>query len=292
LTIAPTHAVKVPGLLVRVAALAWTALAAGAALATAPASAAVSVSSNWAGYAVTRAAGASSHFSSVSGSWTQPSASCSIGNDSYSAVWVGLGGFSNSAHGLEQIGTEADCTRSGAAAYSTWLELVPATPVDLKLKVRPGDQVAASVTVAGHGVTMRIRDLSTGASFASTRRMSDPDVSSAEWIVEAPSVCLGTNSCATLALTNFGTVTFSSASASAGRRTGPIDDPDWSATELELRQGAGYARGPGPRPRFLGARTSLAARPSSASSPDGSFSVTWQEQTIQSEQPPEPAPGF
>ena len=44
--------------------------------------------------------------------------------------------------------------------------------------------------------------------------MSNPDISSAEWIAEAPSTCSqGLSSCTPLPLADFGTVQFTSASA-------------------------------------------------------------------------------
>ncbi len=121
--------------------------------------------------------------------------------------------------------------------------------------------------------------------------MSAPDTSSAEWIVEAPSICAGSRVCSTLALTDFGKVTFTSASATAGGHAGTIVDPLWTATELELRQGVGAARGPRPRPRFVGARTPIDAMPSSVLAPDGAFTVTWGEQPAVAEQPGQMVPG-
>ena len=67
-------------------------MAAVAGLSSAPATAAATVagavSTNWSGYAV---GGASC--SAVTGSWVQPAASCTRGSSGYSAFWVGLGGF-------------------------------------------------------------------------------------------------------------------------------------------------------------------------------------------------------
>jgi hypothetical protein len=134
-------------------ALSWTAVGAGALLLPASADAVVSVSSNWAGYVALPSASVGSRFSSVSGSWTQPSATCSAGEETYSAVWVGLGGYRENARSLEQIGTDADCTRSGTTDYSSWYELLPAGPVNLTLKVHPGDEMSASATVSAHEVT-------------------------------------------------------------------------------------------------------------------------------------------
>jgi len=264
-------------------------LAAGGAWAASSADAALSVSSNWAGYAVAPSARGASAFSSVSGSWTVPAATCSAGGETYSAAWVGLGGFRKSSQTLEQIGTAADCARSGSAVYSAWYELVPAAPVTLNLKVHVGDEIAASVTVKGHGVTLRIRDLRTGATATQTRRVSKVDASSAEWIIEAPSVCVATNICRTLTLTDFGSIGFSGLSATAGGHIGSIEDPLWSVTELELREAQQLSRGP----RASAASSSGTAVPSALSSAGSAFAVTWSEEAVQTERPELPTlPGF
>jgi hypothetical protein len=269
--------------------LSWAALAAGALSLPGAAAAAVSVSSNWAGYVALPSASVGSPFSSVSGSWTQPSATCAAGKEAYSAVWVGLGGYSESSGALEQVGTEANCTRSGSAAYSSWYELLPAAPVRIALKVKPGDQMAASATVRAHAVTLRVRDLSTGARFTKTLHTSNVSVSSAEWIVEAPSACQTASSCVTLPLTDFGTVAFSSATAIAKGHTGTVEDKSWSATALELRQGAGVLlRRPAARAP-LGLTVATPSPPGSG----GSFAVTWQQQLAPAGGTPVPTlPGF
>lgn len=271
----------------RLAVLVCSALAVSGALAASPAPAA-SVSTNWAGYVALPSGSIGSRFSSVSGLWTQPSATCSAGRESFSAVWVGLGGYNKDASALEQIGTDADCPRSGSAGYSSWYELLPAGPVNLRLKVHPGDEMAASVTVKRKDVTLRIRDLSTGARFSTTKHVSSIDVSSAEWIVEAPSACLSSAACQILPLTDFGEVAFSSATATARSHTGPITDSDWSSSALELQQRAfngirGLA-GAHVRPTS----TLVIATPTPAPSSAGAFSVSWQEQTIQIERPSVP----
>ncbi len=72
-----------------------------------------STSSNWAGYAIHH-----SHvtFNKVIGAWQQPKLSCTPGVGTYSAYWIGLGGYDVNSNALEQIGTEADCSMSGAGA--------------------------------------------------------------------------------------------------------------------------------------------------------------------------------
>jgi Peptidase A4 family len=257
------------------------------------AAAATSISSNWSGYLATPRASARAGFSSVSGSWRQPNVKCSPGGESYSATWVGLGGYSEASRALEQIGTDADCARSGGAEYSSWYELLPAGPVNLSLKVRPGDELSASVTVRGHGVTLRLRDLSTGARFTKTLRVSSIDDSSAEWIVEAPSVCASSNACETLPLSDFGDVAFSSATATLDGHTAPIPRGDWSATALELRQGPFHRIAGRAGVRAQPTQALTLATTSTASRSTGSFAVTWHEHSLEREQAPSTMlPGF
>ena len=196
------------------------------------------VSSNWAGYVAQPGQATGSSFASVSGTWTVPSVICVRGHASYSAVWVGLGGYKETASSLEQVGVDADCSHGGHASYTSWYELLPAAPISLKLGIHPGDQISASVTARGHRVTLRLRNLTSSKRFSTSRRVRRIDLSSAEWIVEAPSECTSSEACSTLTLSNFGDVLFTNASATASGHTGPISDPLWSATALELRQSA------------------------------------------------------
>lgn len=251
------------------------------------------VSANWAGYVALHPTGVGSDFSSISGTWQQPRATCSTGRQTYSAVWVGLGGYSTGARTLEQVGTDTDCSRSGTATYTAWYELLPAGPVKLTMKVHPGDDLSASTTVKGHNVTLRIRDLTTGARFTTTKRAASIDRSSAEWIVEAPSICLSSDSCEPLALTDFGEVLFSTATATAGGHTGTIVDPAWSSATLELQQSAS-ADGTGATvTQASSAHTLVLATPSTPVTSSGGFSVTWREETLKLEQPnPGALPGF
>ena len=189
-------------------------------------------SSNWAGYAAHRPG---VRFNNVLAHWTQPRASCVRGRRTYSAVWVGLGGFNASSNALEQIGTEVDCTASGRVASSAWYELVPAPSQSIRMSVRPGDQLSASVGVSGSRATLVLRDSSTHRSFRKTLRAAAIDVSSAEWIVEAPSECISDNICQTLPLANFGSATFSLAAArSVAGHSGSISDSRWDSTQIRL----------------------------------------------------------
>jgi len=192
-------------------------------------------SSNWAGYAVHRP-GVS--FRTVSGTWTQPAATCVAGQSSYSAVWVGIGGFKPTSDALEQIGTEVDCKAGGNAVSSAWYELVPAPSKTILFAVHPGDVVHATVTVVGHQVTLVLQNRTRHRTFRKTVFAPSIDVSSAEWIVEAPSECINQFACQALPLANFGSVAFDSATATSTTGvTGSVVDPKWWRTRIDLTPG-------------------------------------------------------
>ncbi len=213
------------------------ALIVAAALASAPAAMAKTTNStNWAGFAAHRP-GVS--FRRISGTWTQPNATCVDGEPSYSAAWVGLGGYNPTSDALEQIGTEVDCGADGAVQSSAWYELVPAPSKPISLIVRPGDVMHATVTVVGHRVTVDLENLTRHRAFDRNLYASDIDVSSAEWIVEAPSECVSQFACEALPLADFGSLTFDSATASTtAGSTGSISDPRWWRTKIKLTPSA------------------------------------------------------
>jgi hypothetical protein len=233
-----------------------------------------SVSTNWAGFVVAgpnsaTAIGRTFAFTHVSGSWTQPSATCTSGSVTYSAFWVGLGGASERSQALEQIGSAADCALDGTARYYLWYELVPAAPHTLKLVVEPGDAITASVTFGKKKkLTVLIRDLTRGTKFSKVVKVSSPDRSSAEWIAEAPSACFGNGSCRTLPLTNFGSMTFTNASATANGHRGSISDLAWTTTSFELQADISQDRSAPPDP-------SGSATPAALSADGKSFTVSW-----------------
>jgi hypothetical protein len=192
------------------------------------------VSGNWAGYAVTGA-----HYRRVTGSWTVSRGACTSGQDGYSATWIGLGGYDENAQALEQTGTEFDCSASGRAYYSAWYELVPAAAHTIRMKVRPGDRIAAAVTVSGRRVTLTLRNRTSGKSYSRRATMISPDVSSAEWIVEAPAACEASGRCEQLPLSDFDNVNFSNAHATTtAGRVGTISRPGWSVSKIQLGSSA------------------------------------------------------
>jgi hypothetical protein len=205
-------------------------------LALAPASALAdtATSSNWSGYAAHRSG---LKFRRVSASWTQPAATCRRGQYTYSSFWVGLGGYSSDSSGLEQIGTELDCTASGRHRSSVWYELVPAPSKPISMTVRTGDHLSASVTVVGQQVVVRLSDHTRKESFTKKLTTRSIDVTSADWIAEAPSTCDYTGACQPLPLADFGAAHFTAGTAeTTSGQQGPISSPAWSHTRIVLSQ--------------------------------------------------------
>ncbi len=237
-------------------------------IAVAPAAAA-STSSNWAGYA---ASGASARFKRVSATWVVAPVSCTAGRRSYSALWIGLGGYHTNARALEQAGTDANCDSAGGAHYSAWYELVPDASVRLGMTVHAGDTISASVGVTGTRVRVVLANRTTGAKAVRTLTASAVDVTSAEWIVEAPSACWS-QGCTVLPLADFGTAGFTSARAtSATGHAGAIADPAWHATAIRLSSASSRDLGPG---HFAGDEASATATPGPLAAGGDAFDVTF-----------------
>jgi hypothetical protein len=176
-------------------------------------------STNWSGYALNTPAGAVSH---VAGNWVVPAVAST--NSGYSSAWVGIDGWSSAT--VEQIGTDSDYL-NGQARYYAWYEMYPAAPVNLTLTISPGDTISASVNYLGaNHFALSITNVTTGSSFSTTQTSSTAQLSSAEWIQEAPSSFSGV-----LPLANFGTINFSGANATVSGTTGLADNA-WSGTTL------------------------------------------------------------
>jgi hypothetical protein len=236
-------------------------------------------STNWAGYAIHRS-GVSFH--RVSASWIQPTATCVAGHPSYSAMWVGLGGYRPTSDALEQIGTEVDCGAAGRVISSAWYELVPAPSKTIRFAVQPGDAIHASVTVTGHQVVLELVNLTQHHTFRKSVYAPSIDVSSAEWIVEAPSECLGQYACQALPLADFGSVSFDSASAvTTDGAAGSIAGSEWGRTKIKLTPGT---------QRFMVASgstgTAGTAAPSTLHGGGSTFDVTYATAPVQ------PGPGL
>src|SRR5258708_3414292 len=222
-----------------VAALAWAAAAPGAPgrLVHMPlaADAARESSTNWAGYAVLSPGPSTpTTFTSITGTWSQVAAVCAGGGTSAaSAFWVGLGGYSTTSQALEQIGTDSDCSASGTPSYYAWYELVPGPPVNLTVKVNPGDTITTAVNVIGSTVILQMINRTRGWRFTKRVTTSNIDLTSAEWIAEAPSSCKR-GDCTPVPLTNFGSVAFSRIATIGNGHAGTRTCPGLSAGPLQL----------------------------------------------------------
>jgi hypothetical protein len=188
-------------------------------------------SQNWSGYAAETNLNtpASNAVTAVSGSWTVPTVTGKT--TAFSAIWVGIDGANSSSNSVEQLGTEQNTSRSGAATYDAWWEMFPNPSVRISsLTISPGDKMSASVTTDGLGTfTLQMTDNTTGQSFSTTQSSTSAQRSSAEWIVEAPSSFFGI-----LPLANFGTVNFSSAQATINGTPGAIDNANWQNTSIDM----------------------------------------------------------
>jgi hypothetical protein len=211
---------------------------------------ATSQSTNWSAYAVIGSNGA---YSTVSGSWVEPSVSCTSRSSSYSSFWVGLDGYNSNS--VEQLGTDSDCSRRTPRYYG-WYEMYPNPSVTLSTStylVSPGDTLTASVTYNGNSTYTLSMSSSRGWHFSTTQSGSFTN-SSAEWIAEAPSSCGFT--CQVLPLANFGTVNFSNCTAN-GATIGNYGSSVWQEITMVTSNGT------------------VKAQPSALNGGGDGFSVTW-----------------
>ncbi len=144
----------------------------------------------------------------MTGDWTVPTVTPSHGS-AYSSAWIGIDGFNNSD--LIQTGTEQDYS-GGSAQYSAWWEILPAAETVINEPVTPGNAMQASIVNDNNGSwTITIEDVTEGWTFSTTQAYSGP-ASSAEWILEAPTIG---GHVATLA--NYGETAFNPGSVNGGQ---------------------------------------------------------------------------
>lgn len=158
-------------------------------------------SSNWSGYQLSVLGGGStpgapsSPYTSVSGSWTIPTATEETpGQAEDGADWIGIGGGFDAADSpagdplLIQTGVEEDVSAGGVASYSAWYEILPEPETAVSMPVNAGDIITASISSAltSPGMwTVTEKDDTTGNSF--TESIDYPAaMDTAEWVEEAP----------------------------------------------------------------------------------------------------------
>jgi hypothetical protein len=214
-------------------------------------------SSNWGGYAVEGTA----QFTDVKGTWVEPSVSCPSRSAQYASFWVGIDGYSSNS--VEQLGTDSDCTGKGHASYYAWWEMYPASSVSLSTStypVSPGDTLTGEVSVSGTSFTLSLKS-SRGWTFTTTESGSGLAQSSAEWIAESPEICRV--KCSLAQLADFGTMSFTSGSATVSAGTSqPISafTTNGGPHEIVCETSSGVVR----------------AQPSALGSGGNSFSMTWE----------------
>lgn len=160
----------------------------------------------YAGYAATNLVSVTT-YQKVTGSWTVPPASCSPGENSASAVWVGMTSDASNQSLLAQLGTDTEC-QGGIPQYFMWWEMFPAPSVPLNRPLHAGDTATASVTFQQGNFQLSIDVPQEGVHFSITKAGNVSDTSIAECIVEAPTIIdnLATNQGHVAPLTNFGQV--------------------------------------------------------------------------------------
>jgi hypothetical protein len=159
-------------------------------------------SNNWSGYNQGALEQGGKTFTSVTGTWSVPTASARNANEAeYSATWIGIGGGCIDAgcmatdSTLIQDGTGQDVDSTGRASYYAWWEIIPAPSVklsgcspDAACTVAAGDQVTSTIASAANGLwTMSIGDTTRGWTWSMSVGYSSME-GSVEWIEETPVV--------------------------------------------------------------------------------------------------------
>ena len=146
------------------------------------------VSLNWSGYAVT-----GTGITSVASTFVVPSAG--LVPPGFAATWAGIGGYNTTD--LIQAGTGEDSLPTlplVGPQYFAWYELLPGAEVpltncvgDASCTVTPGENVSVSISLIS-GTSWRIAMIDAGHWSWSRGVTYQSSESSAEWILEAPSV--------------------------------------------------------------------------------------------------------
>jgi hypothetical protein len=175
------------------------------------------------------------------------------------AFWLGIDGFSSNT--VEQTGILAEAQGSTITWYAFY-EFYPSAAVLKSEPISPNDAITASVTYSSGGsFNTTITDLTHPWTVTTTGTVASAARSSAEWIVETPTV---NGQLASLA--NFGTVSFSGCYATISGALGSIGSFASSSTSVVYDITMyNYPRA-----------NTVMALPSALSSDGTSFSVTWK----------------
>ena len=186
---------------------------------------------NWAGYVVSSdLQNPQPVVTGVNASWVVPTVTTSV-NNTYSAIWIGVGGQFNNDTSLIQCGTEQD-SRDGFARYYAWYEILPHNAINIPayiITVSSGDQMQAAIQLANGTINqwvINVTDITTSNSFQTTVFYNSSQLT-AEWIIERPTVDNVISQ-----LTNFGNVTFTSCNATIGSISGDVTSFPWTAINM------------------------------------------------------------
>ena len=217
------------------------------------------LSQNWGGYAAFTSP-TLPQFGSVSGvrgEWRVPSVRPST-QDSYSATWVGIDGYSNDT--VEQIGTMQGWF-GGQANYYAWFSMYPGPSYELAgFPVHPKDYIRAEVNYVGGDVyELVIRNLTQNVYYvipSSYTTVPGTQRASAEWIVEAPS------DTTILPLAHFSPTPFFHCVATINKKSGRIDSHRWKNRRIIM----------------VTEGKTVKAKPSTLSGSGKHFTVKWHHQ--------------
>jgi GNAT superfamily N-acetyltransferase len=204
----------------------------------------------WSGYEDTSTV----KFTEVSGSWVQPKATCGP-VVSYDVFWVGFDMFTKAQ--AMRTGSGVIC-QGASQTYFTWWQLPGSAATIVSRGVKPGDQIAASVTRSGTRYTFKLTDSTTaGNSFSTTQACAAAvckDIS-VEWVAEDPDNPLNG---AIYPFAKFGTWTLTNATVTAGTTRGTITS--FPHTEITMADSSGK----------------VLAQPGPLNSSGNSFQVAWK----------------
>jgi Peptidase A4 family len=203
------------------------------------------MSPNWSGYvaATKLSSPQAGSVTEVVGSWIVPAVTGSASANTDSSVWVGIDGYGSGT--VEQVGTQ-EALENGKPVYLAWWEMYssgigqPEQPI-AAMTIEPGDSMTGVVeymTSGAHAgqyylyITNNSRANDSFGIYVTSAQYQSPlaQRSCAEWIVEAPTI--PGQGIADLA--NFGSTTFSNASAVINGVSGPINSSSWQSTALEI----------------------------------------------------------
>jgi hypothetical protein len=210
--------------------------------------------------------------SDANGSWTVPTVTCSqVSTRSAVQIWAGIDGIGNKA--AVKAGLGVTCASPTAQpCYYLFTEVNPGheTPVTACSGVAQGDDISADVTNSPYGSSTYITTLTDSTNgFSATDSVNSPNWrdASAECLAQLPQGPTGLVPAKYKELADFGSVAFTSCSATAGARAGTTSDTE------QLASGSDGAFAVSAL--YMGTRTRPLATTVGPSWPASAWSVTW-----------------